>query len=253
MRFDTRHDEIVALIRRRGYMSIERLAERFKVTPQTIRRDINILCGRKLLVRQHGGASLPSSVAHIAYVARHGEQAREKERIGKVVAETIPDRSSLFLALGTTVEAVAEALKVRKGLKLVTNNPEVARLLWRTSEFEIIVTGGNVQRRNGGLAGSRAVAAVCEFRCDYAVIGIGAIEPDGGLYDYSDEEVAVVRTMINHAHQVFLVADHTKFVKRANQIVASIKDVSVLFTDSPPPTWLSDIAAKHEVEIVVAQ
>ena len=250
---DERREQIVRLVERRGYMSIDRLADHFAVTPQTIRRDINELCQRKLLVRQHGGASLPSSVVNTAYVTRHIEHAAEKERIACTLVEYLPDRASLFLSLGTTMEAVAEALPSREGMKVVTNNVQAARRLAAASDFEIILTGGVVQHWNGGLSGPRALATIADFRCDFAILGIGAIEPDGTLLDFHDGEVAVMKAMIANARRVLVAADRSKFDRTATVRVCGFRDLAALFTDAPPPPGVLDMAQSEGVEIVVAE
>ena len=250
---DERREQIIRLVERRGYMSIDRLAEHFAVTPQTIRRDINTLCQRKLLARQHGGASLPSSVVNTAYVARHIEHAAEKERIARTLVEYLPDRASLFMSLGTTMEAVAEALTNRKSMKIVTNNPQAAQRLAAASDFEIILTGGVVQHWNGGLTGPRALAAIADFRCDFAILGIGAVEPDGTLFDFHDGEVAVMKAMIANARRVLVAADRSKFDRTATVRVCGFRDLAALFTDAPPPPGVLDMAQREGVEIVVAE
>ena len=250
---DERREQIVRLVERRGYMSIDRLAEHFAVTPQTIRRDINTLCQRRLLARQHGGASLPSSVVNTAYVARHIEHAAEKERIARTLIEYLPDRASLFMSLGTTVEAVAEALPTRKGMKVVTNSMQAARRLSTATDFEIILTGGVVQHWNGGLTGPRALATIADFRCDFAILGIGAIEPDGMLLDFHDGEAAVMKAMITNARRVLVAADCSKFDRTATVRVCGLRDLAALFTDAAPSPGLKDLADCQGVEIVVAE
>ena len=49
---DDRARAIVELVRREGFQAIDGLAGRFGVTPQTIRRDVNLLCDRGLLRRR---------------------------------------------------------------------------------------------------------------------------------------------------------------------------------------------------------
>src|SRR3546814_421327 len=72
-----RQEQIIALVRERGFVAIEALADHFDVTPQTIRRDINQLCDLGLLRRYHGGAGLPSSVENLAYQTRQVLQDRK--------------------------------------------------------------------------------------------------------------------------------------------------------------------------------
>ena len=104
-----RRRKILEMIQSAGYMPIETLVTGFKVTPQTIRVDLNALADEGLLVRHHGGASIPSSVINTDYDARRSEFAAVKVNLAKAVAESIPDRSAVFIALGTTMLAVAAA------------------------------------------------------------------------------------------------------------------------------------------------
>lgn len=52
-----RHGEILSLVRRHQFMSVDELAAALDVTPQTIRRDIRELEEAGSLKRHHGGAS----------------------------------------------------------------------------------------------------------------------------------------------------------------------------------------------------
>jgi DeoR family glycerol-3-phosphate regulon repressor len=97
-----RRADIVDLVRRQGFVSIESLAQRFAVTPQTIRRDINALCDQAVLQRHHGGAALASSVENLAYPDRLVLCIEEKRKIAALVARHIPDQASLFINIGTT-------------------------------------------------------------------------------------------------------------------------------------------------------
>ena len=65
-----RKDQILSLVRERGFVSIDSLAKHFSVTTQTIRRDINKLCKNGQLRRYHGGAGLHSSVENVSYTDR---------------------------------------------------------------------------------------------------------------------------------------------------------------------------------------
>lgn len=89
-----RHRDILNVLGRRGYASIEELAASFDVTPQTLRRDLHVLAERGLLRRHHGGASANSSTANSEYVGRHIENASEKARIGRAAAELVLPHTS---------------------------------------------------------------------------------------------------------------------------------------------------------------
>ncbi len=124
-----RQHEILSIARQTGKVTVEELAERFDVTPQTIRKDLNDLCEQRLLTRTHGGALLSSGVENVAYEARRQLAAIEKQQIGQRAAALIPNNSSLFVNIGTTTEEVARALTQHEGLLIITNNLHVAASL----------------------------------------------------------------------------------------------------------------------------
>ena len=104
-----RHEHILALVREQHFMTVEQLAEALDVTPQTIRRDIQELSETRQLKRYHGGASVGDISGGVAQGKRKHCQ-NEKNAIARLIAAHIPDNSSLFISIGTTMEAVAAEL-----------------------------------------------------------------------------------------------------------------------------------------------
>lgn len=129
MKQTQRHDAIIELVKKQGYVSTEELVEHFSVSPQTIRRDLNDLAEQNMILRHHGGAALPSSSVNTPWHDRKATQTEEKERIARKVAAQIPNGSTLFIDIGTTPEAVAHALLGHSNLRIVTNNLNVANTL----------------------------------------------------------------------------------------------------------------------------
>ena len=115
-----RRTEILSLVRETGYAGIDALAARFRVTPQTIRRDVNALSDDGRLKRMHGGAAWPDR--NIAYGTRQVLNLDAKRRIGRAVAALIPDGASVSLGIGTTPEQVARALAEREAAFTVITN-----------------------------------------------------------------------------------------------------------------------------------
>ncbi len=231
---EERRERILDLTRRHGFVAIEDLAQRFSVTTQTIRRDINRLCAHGALRRYHGGAGLPSSVENLAYSARQVLCLEEKRRIAALVARHVPDRASLFINIGTTNEEVARALMAHKGLHVITNNLNVAGILSGNPDFEVIVAGGVVRARDRGIVGEAALDLIGQFKVDIGVIGISGIDADGSLLDFDYREVRVAQRIMANSAQVFLAADHTKFGRNAMCRSAHVKQLDALFTDRAP-------------------
>jgi DeoR family transcriptional regulator, glycerol-3-phosphate regulon repressor len=247
-----RQTDIVTLATTEGKVSVDDLAERFKVTPQTIRKDLNDLCESGVLQRFHGGAVLASGVANFGYAARRQLATEEKRRIGLKAAAIIPDNSSLLINIGTTTEQVATALRGHNGLMVITNNMHVANILRGYEQIEIIVAGGVVRHSDGGIVGEAAVDFIRQFKADYAIIGTSAIDEDGALLDYDYREVKVAKAIMDCARKSILVADSMKLERTAPVRIGHISELDYFVTDTAPPERLRDICRDNEVQIEVA-
>ncbi|OBY91123.1 MULTISPECIES: DeoR/GlpR family transcriptional regulator [Pseudomonas] len=248
MNLPPRQQNILDLVRERGYLSIEELAQQFAVTPQTIRRDINQLAEQNLLRRYHGGAAWDSSIENTAYNTRADQMRDEKQRIAEAIAAQIPDNASLFINIGTTTEAIARALLGHRNLKVISNNLHVASILAGKDDFEVLIAGGTV-RSDGGVVGQAAVDFIEQFRVDFAVVGISGIDEDGSLLDFDYQEVRVSRAIIDNARQVFLAADSSKFGRNAMVRLGPISLVNRVFTDSPPPAAVARLMSQYKVQL----
>ncbi|KAF1015394.1 MAG: Glycerol-3-phosphate regulon repressor [Acinetobacter bereziniae] len=251
MNFIIRQQQILELVKQRGYISIEEIAQHFSVTPQTVRRDINQLADAGVLRRYHGGAAIDSSVTNTEYTTRMSHNAEAKQRIAVAVAKAIPDHASLFINIGTTTEAIAVALLQYRGLKIITNNLNVAKILSVKQDFEVLIASGKV-RPDGGVIGQATSDFFKQFKVDFAVIGISGIDTEGTLLDFDFQEVAVSQEIIAGARQVFLAADDSKFGRHAMMRLGHLSEIDCLFTNQQPNTGYIQQIKMAEVNLIVA-
>lgn len=247
-----RHTAILTRASASGKVQATVLANQLCVAVQTIRRDLRVLCAAGLLERVHGGAVLPSGVRNIGYHDRRALNRDAKQKIAMRAARLIPDNASLFLNIGTTTEAVARALLGHKNLKVVTNNLNVANILAGNRSCEVIVAGGVLRRSDGGLVGDLAALAIERFKVDLAIIGASAIDPDGDLLDFDAEEVRVSRAILGAARATMVVADRSKFTRKAPVRIGSLADVDSLVTDGMPSERLAMACADAKTRVWLA-
>lgn len=247
-----RRAAIVGLVDQRGFMSVEALAERFGVTQQTIRRDVNALYDEGQVNRYHGGAGPALGGRNMGYSARQVLHLEEKRRIAKLVAAEIPHGASLILNIGTTTEEVARALIHHRNLRVITNNLHVAQVLSNSADCEIILAGGLVRNHDGGVVGEATLDLINQFCVDYAVMGISGVGLDGTLLDYDYREVRVSQAILRNARRVLLATDHSKFGRPAMVRMGTIRDIHALFTDRAPPEPVGRLLAEAGVEVHVA-
>ena len=246
-----RQHDILSLAEKEGYVSVENLAETFAVTQQTIRRDINNLCDQELLTRTHGGAFYSSGVHNFAYKSRKSLASDEKKEIANAVAAIIPDNSSIVINIGTTTEQVAGSLLSHQGLKVITNNINIVNIFAQSNNAEVWLAGGKVRNLDSAVIGIHTANFIKQFKVDYAVVGVSAIDNDGSLMDFDYEEVIVSKAIFEHCRKLILVADNFKFDRTAPMLIGNISEIDILVTNIQPSPEIINICNKHNVEIIV--
>ena len=156
----------------------------------------------------------------------------------------IPSGCSLFLNIGTTTEAIARELLHHRGLRVITNNLNVAAILSTNADCEVIVAGGVVRARDQGIVGEATVDFIRQFRVDIGLIGISGIEADGSLRDFDYREVKVARAIIEQSREVWLAADHSKFNRPAMVELGRLGQIDTLFTDRAAAAAVRDPAGR---------
>jgi DeoR family transcriptional regulator, glycerol-3-phosphate regulon repressor len=248
-----RHRDILDIARKDGKVTVDRLAQHFGVTLQTIRRDLADLAEEGRLERVHGGAVLPSGTSNIGYEERRLLNQCAKAAMAKACAARIPNNISLFLNIGTSTEAVARELLGHKNLMVVTNNMNVAHILVDNPDCQIVVTGGSLRRSDGGLIGSLATDTILQFKFDLAIIGCSALDRDGDLLDFDIQEVGVSQTILQQSRRTYLVADASKLQRTAPARIGSLSAIDAVFTDAPLPGDLPAKCREWDTEVVVTR
>lgn len=252
MNLNPRQLKLIAVVQAKGSTTVEQLSDELSVTLQTVRRDVQRLAEAGTLTRFHGGVRVPSSTTeNIAHLQRQSLNTDGKKRIARSVASQVPNNCSLILNIGTTTEAIAEALLSHRGLRVITNNLNVAAILSRNVDFEVIVTGGVVRSRDRGIVGESAVDFIRQFKVDIAVIGISGIESDGSLRDYDYREVKVTQTIITQAREVWVATDVSKFNRPAMVEVTTLSQIDRIFTEAMPPDPFPALLKEADVRLDV--
>ncbi|RED53895.1 DeoR/GlpR family DNA-binding transcription regulator [Aestuariispira insulae] len=234
MQLNDRQNDILNWVRDQGFLAIDNLADHYRVSTQTIRKDINGLCEHGLARRVHGGISRSSSSQNLSFFARQTLNANAKQVIAKRAVADIPDGASLFMGIGTTVEFVAKELLGKPGLKVKTNNLNVAAILCADSDIDVQVSGGRLRHNDRDLVGQETTEFFERFRVDIGLIGAGGLETDYGMLDFQEEEANVTRSILANARHRILLCDSTKWGRPAMVKVGGFEQIDAFYTDNLP-------------------
>ena len=247
-----RQAALLGIVQAQGFATVEWLAERFEVSAQTVRRDIIRLNQSGLLQRFHGGAGALEGTVRLGYAQKQGLAVDAKDAIGAAAAVRVPAGATVFLDVGTTVEAAAKALAGHQALRVFTNSMASAIHLAGRAGIEVTVTGGNLRGADGSLVGDTTTALLRDLRFDLALIGLSGWDEDGSPMDFDLDKIAVKRTAIARAQQTLALCDASKFERTAVARIVPAEKLTALIADCPPPPALSDMLGQAGVEILVA-
>jgi len=251
-RVTRRQSQILEAVQQHGFVTIEVLARQFEVSGQTIRRDIIQLEKGHFLQRFHGGAGLRDNSVRLGYAQKQAIAKSGKEAIGHAVARLIPEGASVFLDVGTTVEAVARALLQKARLQAFTCSTTVASILNGHPGITTFVTGGILRGANGSLTGSATVSQISQFRFDFSVMSFGGFDRDGTPMDFDLEKIAVRQAVIAHSSHAIAVVDSSKFDRSAVCRLAPLTSFFALATDAEPPPNLRRAITEAGAKCIVA-
>jgi DeoR/GlpR family transcriptional regulator of sugar metabolism len=231
-----RLQQIEHLINERQHVRVTELSEHFGVSEPTIRRDLQKLETMGRIQRAHGGASAIECATPEPPIGQRGtECVEEKHRIGQATAQLIQDGETIFLGSGTTTLEVARNLYGKKDLTVITNAINVAHYLASNPDINVIITGGVLRHSELSMIGYIVEQTLKELRADKVIVSMRAISVDDGLTNDNLLETMTDRQIIQLAHEVILVADHTKFGKVSTAVVAPITAVHKVVTDDQTP------------------
>ncbi|MTH96534.1 DeoR/GlpR family DNA-binding transcription regulator [Roseibium sp. RKSG952] len=247
-----RQAEIADLVQKAGFASVEDLAERFGVTTQTIRRDVNGLCELGILRRTHGGVEPPAPAANIHYSTRQILNLAEKKRIAGLAAREVTNGQSLAFSIGTTPEIVMQALMGHENLAVFTNNLNVAFTASGNASFQVTIAGGRLRHGDRDILGINTTEFFNRYKVDIGIFGVAGVDEDGTLLDFHEDEVAARQSILANCRQSFLVLDHTKFGRTAHVRGGQLTDVHAIFTDAPVPDGIAAHLAGTSTQVFIA-
>jgi DeoR family glycerol-3-phosphate regulon repressor len=243
-----RHGEILSILGNEGTVSVLELAERLKVSAETVRRDLRPLADRGAVVKMHGAVGLARWVGEAPFERRMRENAQAKQKIARALAATVRSGDTLMIDTGTTTSYLARALARHERLTVVTNSTDIARTLSGRGGSRVLLTGGAVNGDSGAVLGHDAVAFVRRLRVDHAVISAGAIGVDS-VMDFEPDEAAFARAVLGQGRRRVVISDSAKFGRSALVKVCGLEEVHELFTDAMPEPSIADSLARSGVQV----
>ncbi len=243
---------IERFIIQRQQVSVSDICEMFGISEATARRDLDQLASTGSIQRVHGGAVANNEAPpEPPVLQRSSWQQSEKQRIGALAATLIDPGDTVFISSGTTSLVVAQALRERNDLTIVTNSLPVMNIM-ADSGNAMIALGGMLRASESSFIGHLAVQGLAELRISKIIFGIRGIDVVHGLTNDYLPETVTDRAILSAGRHVIVVADHTKLGRTAPAFVAPLSAMHTLVTDHAANTTIVDAIADIGVRVMLA-
>ena len=248
-----RRGQIAELISRQRTVNNAELMEKFDISIETVRRDLEYLEQQGILRRVYGGAVANMSLtSEPEYGSRTQANPQQKDAIARAAAAMIQPGDAVYLGVGTTVQAMAQYMKNIGPITVFTNALRTAVELSDIPGCTVIIPGGQLRAKELTLSGFPAEENLTHFNVDKAFIGIGGITEEG-ITDFHTGEACVHRQLVMNARQSIALADSSKMGVRAMNNVCALDRIHTVVTDSDASKPMVKALEKTGVHIIVAK
>lgn len=249
---EQRYRKILEILEDSGRVSVSGLSQQFDVTTETVRRDLDNLASRMLLVRVHGGAVAPStSIAEPDMPTRLATNISVKNRVGAAAAEFVMQNSptTLLVDAGSTTGSMIPLLTSEVG-PIITNSIPIAQAAI-DRRFQVHILPGQIREITQAAVGAQTVSALGALHPEIALLGCNGMGTDGFTTPNLDES-SVKQAMVAQAEYRVVLADSSKAGLRQLSTFANLDQIDMLITDSDLSAEYVSLFTDNGIEVIRA-
>ncbi len=232
------------------------LSRRFKVSEETIRRDLEKLDSDGFVIKGYGGAVLNEDYGtDLPFNIRRRTNPAGKEKIAELAQNEIGPGNHIFLDASSTTAFISRLLKKNEidKLTVITNSIENAVTLGSDPKAQVILTGGTLRYESMSLMGSKTLESIGQYHMDKAFISCNGLDMVGGITEGSDEIVSVKQAAIEASDEIYLVVDSEKIGRTSFSQVCDLSEIDVLITDKKPGKEWIEYLKKLNIRLIYPQ
>ncbi|MDL2398027.1 DeoR/GlpR family DNA-binding transcription regulator [Rhizobium mayense] len=248
-----RRQMIAEAVMTEGSMRIEDLTDRFGISLMTAHRDVDELVSRGLFRKTRGiVTAAATSLIESSDVYRSNRQAAEKKAIAAAAMQFVEPGQAIFFDDSTTVLQMAAHLSAKVPLTAITNSLTLMNTLKGMHDVTLLALGGQYYSWCNAFMGRMTINEITRLRADTAFISMSAITDDI-VFHQSPEIVDTKRAMFDSAVRRVLLADHTKFERRALHSFAALSEFDAVIVDDQTPSVHIDRMRSKDINVVIAK
>ena len=246
-----RQDKIHEMLLRDGAVTASDLATQFQISIETVRRDLLHMEQKGILSRVQGGAVLKQDMKPFYDLQRRNkEYSNEKQVLSRKAAEFVSEGDVIGIDVGSTANYFADALKERfSRLTIITYSYDVFVRLCDYKDFSVILCGGHYHKQEKTFYGALPIEMLKLLHVSKAFIFPSAVSLEYGIGDYQEAVYSLQKQLIHSADDVFILADSSKFEKRALLKLSDMNSAYTYITDGNLSKELNKLYMENHITV----
>lgn len=244
-----RKQQILDILTAEKQVLSSELSQRFRVSEDSIRRDLRELAAEGLLQRVHGGA-LPVSAAIAPFETRKNVQIGSKQQIAQKAVQLIQPGQVVIIDGGTTTEEMIKLLPQDVDFTVVTHSPSIAMGLLPYPRVEVIMIGGRLFRHSVVTVGAAMLESIARINADLFFMGVTGVHKTAGLTTGDYEEAGVKRALAARAAETVVMVSKEKMNSASAFAIGDLSLASMLIVDDPLDDAMARLLAQKQITVI---
>lgn len=246
---------ILNMLQKKQQVEVKELADIFKTSEMTIRRDLNFLAGQYNITRTHGGAVMVNDplVRIISFDEAQISNREAKQKIAACAASMFKNGQRVFVDSGSTTRSILEYLEEDCRAVIVTNHLKVAENALLHPNISVIMLGGEMIRITNCSSGPVTEEQLLKYQLDVAFISAAAVGTDGRMYDGYSPEARFKSTIFSVTDKVYLLVDSSKFNTYDLNEFGGLSQVEAVITDAGIDDEARKLLKRYNVKVIIAK
>jgi DeoR/GlpR family transcriptional regulator of sugar metabolism len=237
---------ILELLSQHGKMEVTALAEQLGVSQVTVRKDLDAMEKKGVLRREHGYAIFGSDDVGNRLALHY----KEKQRIAKRAAELVAVDETIMIENGSCCALLAEEVaRTKPSATIITNSAFIASYIRRVEGARVVLLGGDFQNDAQVMVGPILRTCVAQFHVNKLFVGADGYIPHIGFTGNDHLRVQAVRDMAEHARQVIVLTESSKFSKEGVVPLSIDKGVAAVVTDQQISPEMEEILRQDGIDV----
>ncbi|GGG09317.1 DeoR/GlpR family DNA-binding transcription regulator [Paenibacillus aceti] len=245
-----RLEDIEQLVIEREHVTIQDLCSIFKVSVNTIRRDIDALVKRGTIEKVYGGVRAKKNNTLISFEQRDTMQHDQKKAIGKLASSMIEPNDIIFIDSGTTTSQIMRYLDPNITCTVFTNNFDVIHVCTQMPNIRLFVVGSLYQGNTRSFVNVDGDSYSQRFNINKAFMAATGVTIASGLTNSNPLEYEIKHSICAKANEIILLVDDSKFGKSTLLTYLPLDGVSALVTTGNVPREYVEYCAEHEIKLL---